>query len=323
MAYRPNFRSIVNGDIVGSSNPFRYIRTSGDVNWQDDDTMILNDFDFQPWNKSGEVQFIVKPDWDVRFRLRTENYGGFGQRILDELGSNGVQAYNVEITNPVLPTGRWKSSMEFTLRGDGMLGVWVDGADVSDTWGTGSFEDEVEHRLGDRSNPTVRNNGFFISFTHPFGDYDDSSTYTLKINEMNDDVLVEIIAVAERTNVPTRPVDDDSEQGNVTSATDVLENGVYYNFSSGQDPDTGFTWNVQLLNYRNSWWVVSNGELVNFYSTRQAAEEAAARYVENARRRQEGADPDPTPDINPVPIAVGAGLVGIAVLLAVVFVASR
>lgn len=322
MAYRPNFRSIVNGDIVGSSNPFRYIRTSGDVDWQDDDTMILNDVGLSFWKDTGEAQFIVKPDWDVRFRIRTTRWNGFGN-VLDAMGTNRVEAYNVVVTNPLAPTGRWKSSMEFTLRGNGMLGIWADGASVSNTWGTGSFADEVEFRLGKASNPTMFNNGFFFSFTHPYGDYDDTSTYTLKINEMNRDILVEIIAVEERTNVPTRPVDDDSEQGNVTSATDVLENGVYYDFSSGQDLDTGFTWDVQLLNYRESWWVVSNGELVNFYSNREAAEQAASRYIENARRRAKGADPDPTPNIEPLPIAIGAGLVGIAVLLVVVFVVSR
>ena len=319
MAYRPNFRSIVNGSVVGSNNPFRYIRRIN-TKWQSDDELILNDVDFNPFSDSGEFQCIVKPDWNVRFRILTEKWQGFGE-VADEMGSR-TDAYNVEVDSPLLPTGRWKSSLEFTLRGDGMLGIWVDGDNPSNTWGEGSFSDEVEYRLGDRSNPTVLNNGFFISFTHPYGDYDDTGTYTLKINEVNKDIMVEIIAVEEITDIPTRPVEDDSEQEPV-SATDVLRNGVVYNYATGEDIDTGFTWNVQLLNYQNYWWVVSNGELVNFYSNRQEAEQAAESYISNARRRARGADDDPIENIELPLLGLGLGAAALAVLLAVVFVASR
>ena len=143
--------------------------------------------------------------------------------------------------------------MEFTLRGDGMLGIWVDGASVSNTWGEGSFAEKVEYRLGNRSNPTAFNNGFFFSFTHPFGDYEDQSTYTLKINEMDSDIMLEIIAVEERVGQATRPIEPDTEQGEVVDAYDIMQSGTYYPYSSGQDFETGFTWDVQLLNFQDSW----------------------------------------------------------------------
>lgn len=323
MAYRPNFKSIVEGNIVGSSNPLRYVRKGGEWYWQDDDMLILDDVDFDFRKSSGNFQMIVKPDWDMRIRLRTENWGGFGQSILDAMGENRVNAYNVTVDNPIAPTSRWKSSMEFTLRGDGMLGIWVDGASPHEVWGTGAFDDEVRVRMPDTPKPTVLNNGFLISFTHPYGDYSDTSTYTLRINEMNDDIMVEVLAVEERKDVPTAPPSSTTQQPEPISASDVLREGTYYPHSSGEDPETGFTWNVQILDYGGKWWVVSNGEIINFYDTRESAEQSADAYVDNARRRAKGATTDPTPNIDVTTLGLGIGAGVIVLLLAVVFVASR
>jgi hypothetical protein len=319
MAYRPNFKNLVQSNVIGSSNPFRYVRIANEAHWETDDNLILEDLDWS-FKTSGEFQCIVKPDWDVRFRIRTENWGGFGG-VMDEMGEERAQAYNVVVDNPFLATGRWKSSLEFTLRGDGMLGVWVDGANASEVWGVGAFDDEVRYRLGGSPTPTIFNNGFFISFTHPYGEYTDRGTYTLKINDMDRDCMIEILAVEERKDVATRPVDDSSQHEPV-SAYDILKDGTIYDYKSGEDSETGYTWVVQVLEYQGSWWVVANGELINFYATRAEAENAAENYISEIKRRQEE-DDDVIPEFDPTLPLLGIGILGIGVLLAVVYVASR
>jgi hypothetical protein len=300
--YNPPFEAIVKGNVLATHNPFRYVRTKA-TTWTNNDELFLKDYDTQFWRDSGEFQCIMLPQWEARFRILTENWGAFdGDSLKEALGDEMIAAHDIEFDDGFLVTSRWKASMTFTLRGDGMFGVWVDGASPDEVWGEDAFDDEVRVRLGNASNPTIFNNGFFFSFTHPFGDYNDTSTFTLKVNEVDDETKIQLLSIAEIAGVNTRPVDSTTENMPI-SIEDILD-GERKIYDSGTSQITGLSWIVEGVYFSNpnsgseTWWVLTNGEIIEFYGSEAEADARAIREIARAKRDADWIDTDPTPDLD-------------------------
>jgi len=290
MGFVPNFREIANGNVIASEMPFSYLDIGGNYEWLDNKRLQLNN-SFFAWNPSGHLELIMNRDWSARIRISTESYGAFGDTIKDALGIDNVQAYNFDFSNPFVPTSRWKSSMTFSLRGSGMLGIWVDGHPTSEVWGEGAFDDEVRVRLGGSPTPTAFNNGFFISLTHPNKDYNNRQTFTLKINDVDNETMVEILEIEELEQVPTTPRGGQYSPEQI-SVEDLTGRYIY---AQGTSSITGRDWVIEIAQYEGSWFVFKNGVDENFYSNEadaiQRAESLKQQAIKEADRTEEETDP--------------------------------
>ncbi len=327
--YYPSFKAIVKGDILAVNNPFRYVYSEHDAYFWDGDTLMLEDVDVPRFigGDSGDFQLIVKPDWEVRLRVKTENWGAF-QNGLGALSNSTLKAYDIDIDDEFFSSFGWKSSFEVTLRGDAMFGIWIDGHERNEVWGRGAFDDEVRIRL---SEPKIPNygaapSGMLMSLTHPNGNYDTQETYTIKMEELNDETALEILWVRRLDDVNTRPVNTDSES---TPKYDYTNMSDFVVVGSGTNTDTGLSYSVKVGTLTTptmtTYWVFNNGEALDFYTTKAEAMKRAEREL--SRAQATAADPpfdkDPTPT-NPVwneitdvgvTASIGAGLLLGAVIL--------
>jgi len=324
MGYVPNFRAIYEGEVAGKDNPFRYIRVTGlefGSEWRDGGkALFLDDRDWGDRKRTGTMQLIMKPDWSARFRISTENWGYF-KNVADEMGSDLIEAYDISFELPTIPSSGYKSSMTFSLRGDGMLGIWVDGSnDVgglfkdSSPYGVNAFEDEAEFR--DIDHPTTLTNGLMISFTRPFKDYTDTGTYTLQMNEMDDETLVQLLEIEELPNQPTRPVNPSSEHEPI-SEQDISNRYVY---ASGASAITGKTWTIEIGEYEGSFFVFYNGEAINFYSNEADARARADKLKAQAQRDADKTEEETETVTDVIPELPTFGQVGLIALAIVALI---
>ncbi len=318
MGFVPNFREINNGNVIASEMPFAYLDIGGNYEWLDDKRLQLNN-SFFAWNPSGHIELIMNRDWSARIRISTESYGAFGDTIKDALGSDNVEAYNFDFSNPFVPTSRWKSSMTFSLRGSGMLGIWVDGHPTGEVWGEGAFDDEVRVRLGGKPTPKWSNNGFFISLTHPYKNYNNRETFTLKINETDNETMVEILEIEELVEVPTTPRGGEYSPEQI-SVEDLTGR---YTYAQGKSSITGREWKIEIAQYEGSWFVFKNGVDMNFYSNEadaiQRAESLKQQAIREADMTEEETDPVDTINFG------GVALTGVLLLavFAIIVTARR
>lgn len=323
--YVPNFRDIYDNKVTGDRNPFRFIKIHDNYDWLDDYRLRLNNSNLNLFgtNPSGSFEMIMKPDWEARIRISTQSYGAFGSTIEDALGERNIEAYNFEFNTPLVNLSSYDSSMTFTLRGDGMLGVWVDGHPTGQVWGTGAFDDEVRFRLGNDNRPTAFNNGFFISLTHPFGDYGDSGTYTLKINDVDNETVIEILEIKERRDVNTRPVDESSDHEPI-SVQDITNR---YVFAQDYNDETDKGYEIEIGSIDGSFFVFLNGTVVDFYSSESKARERAERVQRQAiidmNTDPSNTDPVDNPIRDIVVPSLGTGLGLIIAILAILLLARR
>jgi len=321
----PNFRDIYENRVTGDRNPFRFIRIHDNITWLDDYRLRLNNSNLNLFgtNPSGSMELIMKPDWEARIRISTESYGAFGKTIEDALGARNMEAYNFDFNNPIFNLSTYDSSMTFTLRGDGMLGIWIDGHPVSQVWGTGAFDDEVRIRLGDDNQPKGTNNGFFISLTHPYGDYGDQETYTLKINDVDNETIVEILEIKERTDVATRPVNQSSDHEPI-SVQDIATRYVY---AQDYNEETGKGYEIEIGTYEGTFFVLLNGTVVDYYSTESKARERAERVKTQAIIDMNTDPQDTDPVDNPIKDVVlpslGTGIGLVLAILAILILSRR
>lgn len=327
--YYPSFKSIVNGDILAINNPFRYVYSEHDAFFWDGDTMMLKDVDVPRFigGNSGDFQLIVKPDFEVRLRVKTENWGAF-QNGLGAMSDSTLKAYDITIDDEFFSSFGWKSSFEVTLRGDAMFGIWIDGHDRGEVWGRGSFDDEVRFRgIGEVGGWGSDPSGMLMSLTHPNGNYDIQETYSIIMEKLNDETAIEILYVERLEDVNTRWVDSDSEgipKYDYTNISDIVVVG------EGTNTDTGLSYSVKVGTLETptatSYWVFNNGEALDFYTTKSEAMSRAEREV--VRAQATAAEPpfdiDPTPT-NPVieeirDVGVTAGISTALLLGAVILI---
>lgn len=256
-------------DIFQDENPFLFLDVWGAHHFYSQDRLTLEDT-FKS-SEGGRFYAIIKADWEVRFRIRTENWGFFGD---EELDADFKAAYDIVIDEPFLDVTGYKSSMSFTLRGSGMVAVTADGERGYWHREGSTFQTGTEWR--GIIKPTFTNNGMLISFTHPFGDYSNHNAKTIFYNDPDDQTRVDLVWARRRTDGQSS---FDSSEG-YSSTGDIVDEdnlkdrgfddgylsptgwGVPLMVEQGVDVN-GDEWKVEVrLNHdTNEWYVVTNGTI--------------------------------------------------------------
>jgi hypothetical protein len=315
------------GNTFNDENPFYFVDVWGDTYFDDPDRLVLQDEDSPFRNSSGRVYLIVKPEWEVRLRVRTENWGAFKG---DDFTANAKAAYDMTFDTPVLATGRWKSSMTFTMRGGSMLAVAVDGDDGK--WHTQGSDFDWESRRRSAPQPTYligfgggsyHTNGMLLSLSAPFGDYSSTAVKNWVFHPFNADTRIDLVsynrAPNEQSVVPTI---GDVVSDQVPSYQDPQGWGIALTVDSGIDVN-GDPWKVELReqNSDDRWYVIIDGTVNDELSypdddTGYEDALAQARLVANARREQAKVkDDDKNQSLAPTLALAGFGVVALLVLI--------
>lgn len=332
-----SFQDLVDdaSNTFNDDNPFYFVETWGDTYWDDPDRLILQDYDspFISKDNSGRVYLIVKPEWEVRMRIRTENWGAFKE---DDFTAWSRAAYDMTFDTPILATGRWKSSMAFTARGGSMLAIAVDGDEGR--WNRAGSDFDIESRQRNApqpdvlfvgpSGPVYGTNGGLLSLTAPYGDYNDNTARSWVFNRLNDDVRVDLISYNKA------PLGSDGEQqstvptiGNVVSDEvpqylDPQGWGPAYTVDSGIDVN-GDPWRVELReeNTLDRWYIIVDGNIdddLSYPDNDDGYTDALsdARDIAAARRQRATVkDDDENKSLAPTLAVAGLGVVALLVLI--------
>lgn len=340
------FRDLLDdpSNTFNDANPFYFIEKWGDTYWDDDDRLVLEDEDSPYKDTSGRIYFIVKPEWEVRIRIRTKNWGAFKESDFTPEIRN---AYNMTFDTPLLtsPTG-YKSSMVVTMRGGSMLAVAVDGDDGR--WHSQGSDFDIESRRRGAPQPNFvlsyrgnkyTNNGMLLSLSAPFGDYSTTDVRNWVWSRFNKDTRIDLISYNQA------PDGTDGEpQSIVPTIGDVVSDeipqyqdpsgwGTSLLVDSGVDAN-GDSWRVELRvnNDDDMWYIIVDGNIIDELSYSDEDGEgyrdalAEARLVAEARRerakvKDQDANPNALPTIKNLGLGVGVGILAIGLL--VVFIATR
>lgn len=335
-----SFRDIVDnpGSVEVTETPFQYVNIDGDRNdqhgysWASDNTLILRDQDIFG-NDGGRIYLIVKSEYEVRMKMHSKRgmyFAGIGQ-----MSPNILTAYDITYSAPLITVpGGYDSTMNFTLRGGGMLAATTNGdAGLWDKQGT-FFQRETEARDITQPNEGARlaPAAVLLSLTAPYGDYSERSTYTIELAASGQDLKIELLGYTKNegeivdgvfdgtTIVPTQGDVVDDDPGSPTY--NPAEWSRTYLVGSGVD-DYGEAWNVSLKERQidGVWFVVVDGVLEQEFTDYDDALKAARERVESRRKQGEVVEPETDPqDILKI---AGMGSLAIVGLLILVLVLRR
>ncbi len=330
------FKSLLTdaGNTFNDENPFYFVDVWGDTYWDDPDRLVLQDEDSPYRNSSGRIYLIVKADWEVRIRVRTENWGAFKE---GDFTANTKAAYDMTFDTPFFASGKWKSSLTMTMRGGSMLAVAVDGDEGR--WHRQGSDFDWESRRRSAPPPKVKfigptgevygAHGMLLSLSAPFGDYSSTAVKNWVFNPFNDDTRIDLVsynrAPNEQSIVPTV---GDVVSDQVPSYQDPQGWGMSITVDSGVDVN-GDAWKVELReqNTDDRWYIIVDGTVndeLSFPDDDTGYEDALskARLIAEARRAQAKVkDQDTNPTFGPTLAFAGVGLLGVALL--VVFILAR
>ncbi len=165
-----NIMDSLTGNILGSESPFRWSDLGGDYSFHDNGSVLkLKNTEvyttvglpFEVSDNSGWVHFIVKNNVEIDVRIWTNRNGYFQ-------GINDNPSYNLEVDSNVFVggSGNVDSYIEFTMRGNSMLSLDVNG-DKGAHHITGSEFDTLSktwHNL-----PRPNGDSFTAVLTYPDG----------------------------------------------------------------------------------------------------------------------------------------------------------
>lgn len=326
---------------MNEQQPFYYSKLFGDTSWSDNDRLVLHN---RIGDASGRVYLIVKPEWEVRLKIRTKNNRYF-KSLQDMMTADIEASYDVVFENPIVTyIGGYDSSMTATFRGGSMLAITVDGdKGVWDTDGT-TFDREAKSRnarqppfvLKDNPYPIPDlkiyfGNGMFLSFTAPYGDYNTTAAKNYNLSQANADIQVVFEwarkAPNEQSVVPT--IGDVVAEDTVTVEPYVEEREYYrtVNVRNGVDVN-GDTWDVilRLKTSDDRWYIFLDGNVVGGnYDDAESYDEAVAeaRLIADARAKQaetENEDDVDKPDWTNIILGAGAGVLVIGIIALTILV---
>lgn len=321
------------GNVFNEDNPFYFVDAWGDYYWDDPDRLVLQDEDSPYRNTSGRVYLIVKAEWEVRMRVRTENWGAFKA---DDFTAETKAAYDMTFDTPFLATGRWKSSMTFTMRGGSMLAVAVDGDEGRWHRQGSDFDWESRRRSAPPPNvlytglrgPVYGAHGMLLSLSAPYGDYSSTAVKNWVFNPFNDDTRIDLIsynkAPAGTDGEPQSivPTVGDVVSDQVPSYEDPQGWGISVLVDSGTDAN-GDRWEVRVReqNTEDRWYIIVDGVIndeLSFPDDDTGYEQAVAqaRLIAEARReRAKVKDDDENKSLAPTLAFAGFGVVALLVLI--------
>ena len=275
----PTFEQLVdeNETVLPSANPFTYLKVEGDYEFSNPNTLDLEGDGLIFLNRNhGRIHLIVKPNREVRIRIKANSAGRF-----DLVDAYPETAFNMVASNPVSPD--WESSLDVTLRGGSMLALAATDKGDQGVWdksGTTFHLETVQRGITqpqDRGvdatdvislGQNLSGFGLMLSLTAPYGDYSEQGTYTLIWDADGADYQISIIDIVDlgenggfaagQTNFETTNVDlvySDSPIGrDAYSELEYLDD-----YRTGYDAD-GRAWNVQLGRREDGkWFVVVDG----------------------------------------------------------------
>jgi hypothetical protein len=334
-----SFQDIVEnaGSTFADETPFYFVDVWGDHYWDDPNRLVLQDEDSPFRSTSGRVYLIVKPEWEARIRVRTNNWGAFKE---DDFTAATRAAYDMRFDTPFLATGQWKSSMTFTMRGGSMLAVAVDGD--KETWHTRGSTFDWESRRRNAPQPQFvlsfrgnkyKNNGMLLSLSAPYGDYSSTEVRNWRWDALDDDTRIDLVSYNKApAGIDGEPQEIVPTVGDVISEeiptyADPQEWGNQVRVDSGTDAD-GNPWSVSIREnlIENAWYIVVDGTYEDDLSFSNEDSDgyedalAQARLIAKARReaakvKSDDVNPNLTPTLAGIGLGAGIAVVGLLVLI--------
>lgn len=328
------------------ATPFYHAEVDGDHYWDDPNRLVLQDEDNPFKESSGKVWLIVKPEWEARIRVRTNNWGAFKE---SDFTAATRAAYDMTFDTPFLATGKWKSSMTFTMRGGSMLMVAVDGQKGAG-WAAENSVFDIEAKSRNAPDPVKylsfvstgifrrpkqkwKNHGMLLSLSAPYGDYSSTEVRNWVWGPMDDDTRIDLISYNQApAGIDGEPQEIVPTVGDVISEeiptyADPQEWGNQVPVASGTDAD-GNAWSVVLREnlIENAWYIVVDGTYEDDLSFSNETSDgyddalAQARLIVEARReaakvKSDDSNENLTPTLAGVGLGAGIAVVGLLVLI--------
>lgn len=327
---------------INEEQPFFFTDIWGETYWDDDDRLVLEEVN-ELWGTSGRFYMIVKPDWEVRMRIRTKNWGYFKE---EDFTSDIRDAYDMTFDTPLLtPPSGWKSSMTATFRGLSMLAVAPDGD--KGKWNRAGSTFDTQARSRNAFPPEVLfqgptgsvygANGMLMSLSGAFGNYNTTRVKNWRFNPSNTDMRIDMVWARQSPNdaeiIPQLTPDDalaDDTQANVTVEPyiELREYSRTIRIASGIDAN-GDSWevNLRLNTEEQMWYIFVDGHRQEGSWSEQSedgyeqAVEAAYAIAEARRKQAKVKDKDKNKNFTPA-LALGVGA-GLLVILGLVILAVR
>lgn len=230
-----NIMDSLQGNILGDESPFRWSDLGGDYSFHDNGSVLklkntevyaLGGVPYEISDNSGWLHFIVKNNVEIDVRIWTNKNGYFN-------GISDNPSYNLEVdAGNILPfsggQGNVDSYIEFTMRGNGMLSLDVNG-DKGAHHITGSEFDTLSrtwHNL-----PRPNGDSFLAVLTYPDGlnGSEVLTAGTLDYNRYDQSFWIEITGARRFTGGDAQAEDWDGLSDDLTGNSGVIAGGLDLN----------------------------------------------------------------------------------------------
>ena len=355
------------GNILGDESPFRWSDLGGDYSFQDNGSVLnlkntevyaLGGLPIEVSDNSGWVHFIVKNNVEIDVRIWTNRNGYFS-------GISDNPSYNLEVDSGVFTGGRGDvdSYIEFTMRGNGMLSLDVNG-DKGAHHITGSEFDTLSRTWYNLPRPN--GDSFLAVLTYPDGLNGSQviTANTLDYNRYDQSFWIEITGARRFTGGDAQAEGWDGLSDDLTGRSGVITGGLDLNTPniidatdwslvktnaypdgvtvSGDRPDGGGLWTVTMMQ-RNigttDQYALGQNEYAVFIDgvieTNSVSNDLMFTFnkfneaVSATRTYWENYDPtvkDPIfdpPSFDDIKVGLGIGFGAIAIILVLIILARR
>lgn len=362
-----NIMDSLQGNILGDESPFRWSDLGGDYSFQDNGSVLnlkntevyaLGGLPIEVSDNSGWVHFIVKNNVEIDVRIWTNRNGYFS-------GISDNPSYNLEVDSGVFTGGRGDvdSYIEFTMRGNGMLSLDVNG-DKGAHHITGSEFDTLSRTWYNLPRPN--GDSFLAVLTYPDGLNGSQviTANTLDYNRYDQSFWIEITGARRFTGGDAQAEGWDGLSDDLTGRSGVITGGLDLNTPniidatdwslvktnaypdgvtvSGDRPDGGGLWTVTMMQ-RNigttDQYALGQNEYAVFIDgviqTNSVSNDLMTTFskfneaVSATRTYWENYDPtvkDPIfdpPSFDDIKVGLGIGFGAIAIILVLIILARR
>tara|TARA_R110001592_G_scaffold91390_1_gene267561 strand:+ start:1046 stop:2041 length:996 start_codon:yes stop_codon:yes gene_type:complete len=177
--------------VLSTETPFYFSKVEGKTRWSSPNNLRLEpDSAFK--NNGGRAYLIVKPEYEVDIRIRSESWKHFN--IGDAVPADIRAAYDIQLSNPFFSVTGWQSSITITLRGGAMAAITASGdRGVWDKQGSTFHAETVSRGITQADDHGALMSGILFSLTAPFQNYRDGGSYTIWLPTEDNDLSVDIL----------------------------------------------------------------------------------------------------------------------------------
>lgn len=247
--------------VLSTEAPFYFSKVEGRTSWSSPNILRLRpDSAFS--SDGGRAYLIVKPEYEVDLRIRSENWKHFN--IGGVIPADIQDAYDIQLNNPFWSVSGWQSSITLTLRGGAMAAITASGdGGVWDKQGSTFHRETVNRGITQANDHGALKSGILLSLTAPFENYQDGGSYTIWLPTQDNDLSVDILGYrnigVENATVPTvgDVLSDETEEGYA-----FADWSREYLVGSGVDCQDQ-AWEIRVVERQEDgvWFVITDGTI--------------------------------------------------------------